>query len=64
MAQGKKSSGTHTNERIRLNPLTGEREKVGGAKAGRKRNRLPFGHPLRTHDLPKGSKRSNEPMVD
>lgn len=60
MAKGKKSSGTHSNERTRLNPLTGEREKVGGTKAGRKRMRLPFGHALRTHDLAGGSKRSKD----
>lgn len=58
MAKGKKSSGTHSNERVRINPQTGEREKVSGTKAGRKRFRLPFGHPLRTHDLALGSKRS------
>jgi hypothetical protein len=60
MAKGKKSSGTHSNERTRRNPQTGEVEKVGGAKAGRKRNRLPYGHPLRTHDLALGSKRSKD----
>jgi hypothetical protein len=53
MAKGKKSSGSHANERSRINPLTGEREKVGGTKAGRKRNRLSWGDPLRTHDRPK-----------
>lgn len=59
MAKGKKSSGSHTNERTRLNPLTGDREKVGGTKAGRKRMRLSWGDPLRTHDLP-SKKRSKD----
>lgn len=37
--------------RKRLNPLTGEVEHISGTKAGKKRHRLPVGHPLRTHDL-------------
>jgi hypothetical protein len=48
---GKKGSGSHANERTRLNPLTGEVERVGGTKAGRNRNRESFGSALRTHDL-------------
>ena len=27
-------------------------EKITGTKAGKKRTRLPYGHPLRTHDGP------------
>lgn len=52
MAKGKKSSGAHRNERTRRNPLTGEIDRIGGTKAGRKRNRESFGSPLRTHDAP------------
>ena len=51
MAKGKKSSGTHANNRTRRNPLTGEVEKVGGTKAGKKRMRESVSSPLRTHDL-------------
>jgi hypothetical protein len=52
------SSGSGSGYRIRKNPLTGEVEQVPGTRAGRKRNRLPFGHPLRTHDLmPTGSRK-------
>jgi len=43
-------------QRERVNPLTGETEVVSGTKAGRRRNRLPADHPLRTHDL-KGKSR-------
>jgi hypothetical protein len=38
-------------QRERINPRTGEEEIVTGTKAGRRRNRLPADHPLRTHDL-------------
>jgi hypothetical protein len=50
---GKKKKGTsgRAGSRTRQNPLTGEIETVSGAKAGKKRTRLPVGHPLRTHDL-------------
>ena len=52
---GKKKKGSSASSgsgyRIRKNPLTGAVEQVPGTRAGRKRNRLPFGHPLRTHDL-------------
>ena len=41
-----KSSG-----RTRINPVTKEVETVAGTKAGKKRNRLPVGHPQRTHDI-------------
>ena len=59
---GKKKKGSSASSgsgyRIRKNPLTGAVEQVPGTRAGRKRNRLPFGHPLRTHDLmPMGSRK-------
>lgn len=47
--KGKGSSGPQ--QRTRTNPITREVETVSGTKAGRKRLRLPSGHPLRTHDL-------------
>lgn len=50
MGKGKKGSGARSNERTRINPKTGERETVTGTKAGKKRQTLPYGHPLRTHD--------------
>jgi len=45
--------------RTRINPITKEVETVAGTKAGKKRNRLPVGHPQRTHDLrgPVGKKK-------
>jgi hypothetical protein len=53
MGKKKASSSSSANTRTRLNPLTGEVETVPGTKAGKKRTRLPEGHPLRTHDLKK-----------
>jgi hypothetical protein len=48
----KKSKATRgAQQRIRVNPLTGDTETVAGTKAGKKRMRLSVGHPLRTHDL-------------
>lgn len=47
-------------QRVRFNYLTGENETVPGTKAGKKRTRLPFGHPLRTHDLPRVRKNNEE----
>lgn len=44
-------SGKGAQQRERTNPLTKEVETVPGTKAGKRRQRLPFGHPLRTHDL-------------
>lgn len=49
---GKKGSSQRKGERTRINPLTGDTETVTGTKAGKKRTRLPWGHPLRTHDRP------------
>ena len=57
-----KSSG-----RTRINPVTKEVETVAGTKAGKKRLRLPIGHPQRTHDLhgPVGKKnRKSAPVND
>jgi hypothetical protein len=53
MGKGKKGTGVRSGQRTRLNPLTGERETVSGTKAGKKRFRLSYGDPLRTHDKPK-----------
>jgi len=56
-------------QRIRHNYLTGKDETIPGTKAGRKRQRLSLGDPLRTHDLhgpvgkkkkPKKSERQNQ----
>lgn len=51
MGKQKKSGSSGPQQRIRINPLTGEREVVPGTRSGKKRTRLPPGHPLRTHDL-------------
>lgn len=51
MGKGKKGTSARTGDRFRTNPLTGEREKVAGTKAGKKRMKEPPGSPLRTHDL-------------
>jgi hypothetical protein len=48
MAQQGKSSGQ---QRTRINPITKQVETVPGTKAGKKRFRLAYGDPLRTHDL-------------
>jgi hypothetical protein len=50
--KGKPGSGEG---RTRKNPLTGEVEIVPGTKAGKRRQYLPVGHPLRTHQDKKGS---------
>lgn len=50
MGKGKKGSSTRLGERTRLNPLTGQMEKVAGTKAGKKRMREAYNSPLRTHD--------------
>lgn len=51
MGKKNKKVSRGAQQRIRLNPLTQTEETVAGTKAGKKRNRLPFNHPLRTHDL-------------
>ena len=38
-------------QRERTNPITNAVEIISGTKAGKRRNRLSQGHPLRTHDL-------------
>jgi hypothetical protein len=43
--------GKGAQQRTRKHPITGEVETVTGTKAGKRRMRLPLGHPLRTHDL-------------
>ena len=48
MAQQGKSSGQ---QRTRVNPITQKEETVTGTKAGKKRFRLSYGDPLRTHDI-------------
>lgn len=55
--KGKSSGGQ---QRTRTNPLTGEVETVNGTKAGKRRNRLPSGHPLRTHDVHGKSHNKND----
>lgn len=45
------SKNTSSQQRTRINPITGATESIPGTKAGKKRNRLPVGHPLRTHDI-------------
>lgn len=51
MAKGRKPSTKGSQQRTRTNPITKEMETLPGTKAGRKRHRLPMGHPLRTHDM-------------
>ncbi|MFZ9715904.1 MAG: hypothetical protein ACO3CH_00415 [Ilumatobacteraceae bacterium] len=59
MAKGKKSSAKGPQQRERYNYIEKKMEVVPGTKAGRKRQRLPLGHPMRTHDLhgPVGKKK-------
>ena len=51
MGKSKKKLPRGAQQRERLNPTTKAVEVVSGTKAGKRRARLPFGHPLRTHDL-------------
>lgn len=51
MGKKNKKVSRGAQQRERLNPLTGQIEIVPGTKAGKRRTRLPLGHPLRTHDL-------------
>jgi len=68
MGKAKKPGGggikSRSQERTRLNYLTGSVETVPGTKAGKKRQKLQFGHPLRTHDLraPAKEKRKSKPI--
>ena len=56
MGKQKKNKPGSGEGRIRKNPLTGAEEQVSGTKAGKRRNYLPVGHPLRTHKDKKGKK--------
>lgn len=51
MGKKNKKVSRGAQQRERLNPLTGQVEIIPGTKAGKRRTRLPYGHPLRTHDL-------------
>ncbi len=53
-------------ERQQTNPITGEVKFIAGTKAGKKRQRLPIGHPLRTHDLrgPVGGSKKKKKLVE
>lgn len=57
MGKKKKSVSRGAQQRERFNYLTGQIEIVAGTKAGKRRTRLPYGHPLRTHDLEQRGKR-------
>ncbi|NBS92140.1 MAG: hypothetical protein EBT27_00055 [Betaproteobacteria bacterium] len=58
---GGSGSGKSAQQRERWNYIEKKMEVVPGTKAGKKRTRLPVGHPLRTHDLhgPAGKKKSD-----
>ena len=49
--QKKQEGRPRSQQRERFNPLTGKTEVISGTKAGKRRARLSFGDPLRTHDL-------------
>lgn len=51
MGKKNKKVARGAQQRERLNPLTGKTEIVPGTKAGKRRQRLAPGDPLRTHDL-------------
>lgn len=59
MGKKNKKVNRGAQQRERLNYLTGKVEIIPGTKAGKKRQRLSFGDPLRTHDLhgPVGKKK-------
>jgi hypothetical protein len=54
MGKQKKGKAGAGEGRTRKNPITGEVETVAGTKAGKRRQYLPVGHPLRTHKDKKG----------
>jgi hypothetical protein len=62
MGKKNKSVSRGAQQRERLNYLTGKIEVVPGTKAGKRRNRLSLGDPLRTHDLhgPVGKKKKSK----
>lgn len=67
MAKGRGKAKPASGQRTRINPKTKEVETVSGTKAGKKRTRLPSGHPLRTHDIHgviKTKKRSTKPLLE
>lgn len=51
MGKKNKKVARGAQQRERFNYLTGKTEIVPGTKAGKKRQRLSYGDPLRTHDL-------------
>jgi hypothetical protein len=51
MGKKNKKVSRGAQQRERWNYIEKKMETVPGTKAGRKRSRLPIGHPLRTHDL-------------
>jgi hypothetical protein len=55
MGKQKKGKAGAGEGRTRKNPITGEVEIVPGTKAGKRRQYLPVGHPLRTHQDKKGA---------
>ena len=59
MGKKNKSVKRGAQQRERWNYIEQKMEIVPGTKAGKKRTRLPLGHPLRTHDLhgPVGKKK-------
>ena len=54
MGKQKKGKAGAGEGRTHKNPLTGEVEHIAGTKAGKRRQYLPVGHPLRTHKDKKG----------
>lgn len=61
MGKKNKKVARGAQQRERFNYLTGKTEIVPGTKAGKRRTRLSFGDPLRTHDLhgPVGKKKKS-----
>ncbi len=51
MGKKRKKVARGAQQRERRHPITGAIEVISGTKAGKRRMRLPSGHPLRTHDL-------------
>lgn len=68
MGKKNKKVSRGAQQRERFNYLTGKTEIVPGTKAGKKRQRLSYGDPLRTHDLHgpvgKKSKKSRQSEED
>lgn len=59
MGKKNKKVARGAQQRERFNYLTGKTEIIPGTKAGKRRTRLSYGDPLRTHDLhgPVGKKK-------